>query len=343
MAGAVARQDDSEDNKLQGHTSSTLAPEVAEIQANCSFNSFLAKLRDQDHSVQEIVVLTRDFVNDFPCNLSGLQAVARVHDFLGVVSPKLCASTAFVNETSREGKIIVEDNFERFVWARLSKTAAGEAINRRSLADELCDKKLLEKKEALSGKNSLGTMLSTDAQEQFDKAVEQLSLSRRYPNPRDKLVCFINAYRIVDAIVDDIYKEGENKAGDPDEDMILRKVLKAVVVEASPSNLCTSLEVTAAFKQPSRTTQEERRCLRDLSAAIAAATEVVPKIPLFTSGTGNLEDLPLWLEGTGVTFRFEEAHAEELRIGEADELLDAYHRMAGVLQTLANGPKARDI
>lgn len=332
--------------------SSATAPTVPE---KGSYQSFLDRLRQPAADNALVVNELRDFVSDFPPDLTRLQAAQRVHDFLSAVTPKLVASAAFTEErSSEEARRGLEDNFERFVMNKLHKVVFRN-LPADVRQDELVAKRLKEKLDASAGLVSLGVDLSDESQEKFAKAAEQLNRINQYTNPGSKVVCMLNAYHIVEDVVQELQWRGEasgssaTDGGDEaedsnDEGAILRRVLQALVIEASPQNFFTNVEFAAAFRYPLRTTEEERSCLRHFSTALGGATGLTPKVPRLAIGAGGswtwggFEDLPPWLEGTGVSFRFEAAEAGNLLIGEVDELLSSYHRMASVLHSLAKSP-----
>jgi len=319
-----------------------------------SYQTFLDRFRHP--SSQDVINEVRDFVTDFPNDLTRLQAAQRVHDFLSVTTPRLAASEVFVEERSEEARRGVEEHFERFVLTKLHKVLYRN-LPADIKQDEIADQRLQEKQQASAGRGSLGPELSEESQELFVKATDCLRMINQYQIPGSKVICMLNAYRLVDNVVEELRWKGEaaatntvddanNLEGSVEEGTILRRVLQALVIEAAPPNFFSNVEFAAAFRHPPRTTAEERRCLRDFSAALGAATGVTPRVPTLAIGAGGswtwggFEDLPLWLEGTGVSFRFEGAEAGNLLIGEVDELLGAYHRMASVLGSLAERPEA---
>jgi len=302
--------------------------------------------------MQEVINEVRDFVLSFPADLNRLQAAHRVHDFLYATTPKLLKSDIFVADATEEARRNVEDNFERFVLSKLHKVLFRN-LPMDITHDEMANKRLQEKRDASAGLTSLGPDLSEESQEKFTQAAGCLTQVDQFTAPGSKVICMMNAYRLVESVVDEIRWRGEAAAkDDKDEDedtgeaAIQQRVLVALVIEASPPNFFTNVEFAATFRHPPRTTEEERCCLRDFSVALGSATGLTPKVPKLAIGAGGswtwggFEDLPLWLEGTGVSFRFEAADSGNLLIGEVDELLNTYHRMATVLRNLAEPPAA---
>lgn len=331
------RRNATDESKATPSSASNAPPEKS------SYQSFLENFRHV--SAQAIVNEVRDFVTDFPSDLTRLQAAYRVHDFLSVTTKKLVSSAAFDGSKLDE----VGDHLERFVLNKLHKVLFRKDDRQNMLADL----RLEEKQKASAGLESLGSDLSEESREQFKQAVDCLKQVNQFSLPGSKVICMLNAHRLIDNVVDELRWRGEAAANHPDsrdgdegydEAALLGKVMVALVIEASPPNLFTNVEFAASFRHPPRTTEEERSCLRDFSTALGVATGLTPKVPRLAIGAGGswtwggFEDVPAWLDGTGVSFRFESAEAGNLLISEVDDLLSTYHRMASVLRLLAENP-----
>merc|ERR1719277_2435208 len=122
-----------------------------------------------------------------------------------------------------------------------------------------------------------------------------------------------------------VYHSVLRVAEDDESDLV--RVLTLVVGEARPPNLYSNLQFARAFRHPARLMEEERRCFQAFHEALAKVI----------GGTANAvtADLPMWLTSAGVTFRFEGRVAEELLVGEVDELLDEYRRILQALRDLS--------
>lgn len=304
-------------------------PSTASSTAKSGYPQFLEKLRHA--SAQPVVNEVRDFVTDFPqLGLTRLQQANRIHDFLASATQHLMATEVFADMLPDEA--MAAEGLEKFVIIKLFKVLFRPGADAR--ADELVSRRLQEHKEQSSADTAL-EKFSPESQEIFDRAVAEVRKVDQYRAPRDKVVCMLNAYHLVESVVEELRRVADSTDVSTGlDENVLRRVLKALVVEAAPPNFFSNLEFTAAFRQSKRLTREEKRCLRNLSAALEAATGV--RLEAFGPGGcgGACEDLPLWLTNTGVTFRFENIDAGDLLIGEVGELLDECQQMAQVLREL---------
>eukprot|EP00927_Polykrikos_kofoidii_P027331 TRINITY_DN24085_c0_g1_i1.p1 TRINITY_DN24085_c0_g1~~TRINITY_DN24085_c0_g1_i1.p1 ORF type:complete len:529 (-),score=85.98 TRINITY_DN24085_c0_g1_i1:65-1651(-) len=324
----------------------TTAPEVASISLQpheatgevtklswLPYPLFMQKLKHP--AAQPVVNQLKDFVKDFPPNLSRLEAARSIHDFVSTTARELAATLAFTDEDDATAQ--ATEGLEKWIVLKLYKL-----LFRHSPADvredELVDNRIqravswmASSAEAGAG-SSVGSVdaavaagataapavaevmavLTPESQQQLSVAAQELKKVDQYCAPREKIVVFLNAYRIVESAVDET---------------ILPSALLAVIVQATPPNFFSNLEFAIAFRHPSRRTVEERRCLRTFSTALAR----------ITNGTTSAKsaDLPPWLADIGVTFRFVDRTSEDLLVGEVDELLDEYHRMLQALRELS--------
>jgi len=308
-------------------------PSTASSTAKSGYPQFLEKFRHP--SAQPVVNEVRDFVTDFPqVGLTRLQQAGKIHEFLGAATQHLLATDVFADEVGDEGA--AAEGLEKFVIIKLFKVLFRPVEDAR--ADELVSRRLQEHKEQASTDSEL-EKFTPESQEIFDRAVAEVRKVDQYRAPRDKVVCMLNAYHLVESVADELRRTADSSEASAGSDAhLLRGVLKKLVVEASPPNLFSNLEFTAAFRQPKRLTREEKRCLRNLAAALEAKTGV--RLEAFGPGGcgGACEDLPLWLTNTGVTFRFETIETGDLLIGEVGELLEECQQMVQALRELAEPP-----
>lgn len=283
-------------------------------------------------SAQPIVNSVRDFVKDFP-SLTRPQAAQRVRQFLTSQTRLLMAVDAFsgvgdVEEQASEG-------LEKFVVTKLYKS-----LFRCSPMDVREDERVgLCIKESTLG--ALTTQFSDEAQTSFDTAVAELGKVDQYRAPRDKVVCMMNAFRMLETdVVADIRPLSQELNVERDESL-LRRSLAALIVKASPPNFFSNLEFAAAFRH--RLSEEESVCLRKFALALAYVTrrnsgnafKAIPSLAM-TAGGADVEST--WLKNVGCRFRFEHRSPGDLFAHEVDELFDEYKQVVGVLKELVRDP-----
>ncbi|CAE7023166.1 vps901 [Symbiodinium natans] len=306
-----------------------------------SYPQFVERFKDT--SAQPVVNEVRDFVNRFPANLTRLQAARRIHAFLAEVTPKLLAAQAFRDgeQSGQNASELANEGLEKFVVLKLYKL-----LYRHDPADIREDERVEQALRAGVGKgaNTIQAAVSKfDAKqlEVFDAAALELRQVEQYRAPRDKLSCFVNAIRLVESIVvERVFRQ----KGDAGQQSTWEQLLAALILKASPPNLYSNLEFTAAFRHPSRMSHDEGKALGDLACAfltvIGGSSRRLSSAKLAENSTDSGDGLPLWLMDAGVTFNFSDRSADDLSIGEVDELLDEYQKMIRALRDLV-GPQAQ--
>jgi len=271
---------------------------------------FLEKLKQP--SAQFIVNEVRDFVGQFPADLTRPQAARRIHSFLSDVTPRLLRTKAFTDEPAEDPTEAAMEGLEKFVVLKLYKLLFRHAPVdvREDEHAEQCIRKAVDV--------PLPSELSGDSRALFQAASAQLQKVDEYRAPKDKSVCMINAYRIVEGIVvEDAYRKGDTQAVEG----ILHRILAALVAKACPQNCFSNFAFTAAFRHPSRTSHEERRCFRQFSAALSSLTgpSAGQKAAEANPADADVGRTP-WLVDAGVTFHFEgTSDVGALKVGEVED------------------------
>eukprot|EP00930_Biecheleria_cincta_P100634 TRINITY_DN92247_c0_g1_i1.p1 TRINITY_DN92247_c0_g1~~TRINITY_DN92247_c0_g1_i1.p1 ORF type:complete len:396 (-),score=89.39 TRINITY_DN92247_c0_g1_i1:34-1221(-) len=323
------------------------ASSLMALDTGYSYQQFVERFKHP--SAQVVVDELRDFVNQFPANLTRPQAARRIHTFLSEVTPRLLAVEAFSSpDLADTGQELAGEGLEKFVVLKLYKL-----LFRHAPADLREDERV---EAAISSGRSAGArgphaaLLAAMAQleqkhrEVFSSASVELQKVDQYRAPRDKLNSFVNAFQFLEGIV--VERVYTSKAtNDPS---YRQTLLQALIMEAAPPNLFSNIEFAAAFRHPSRRKRDQQNCLAEFASALSCVVggglrfsiDVLDRgerlaAPLgIAEQTTAVEDLPPWLIDAGITFHFENKSPDELLVGEVDELLDEYHRMARALQEL---------
>ncbi|CAE7688251.1 VPS9A [Symbiodinium sp. CCMP2456] len=296
-----------------------------------SYPQFVERFKDQ--SAQPVVNEVRDFVNRFPANLTRLQAARRIHAFLAEVTPKLQAAKAFRDGGEKVASELANEGLEKFVVLKLYKL-----LFRHDPADiredERVEQALRSAAKGASAIQAAVTKFDAKQLEVFDAAVLELQMVEQHRAPRDKLSCFVNAIRLVESIVvERVFRQ----RGDGQQTN-WEQLLAALILKASPPNLYSNLEFTAAFRHPSLMGPDERKALADLASAflavIGGSSRRLASAELAENSVGQSGSMPLWLMDAGVTFNFSDRSPDDLSLGEVDELLDEYQRMIRAIRDL---------
>lgn len=312
----------------------------APVVARSCYTQVLEKLKQP--AAQPVTNDVREFIGHFPANLTRPQAARKIHNFLSDATPRFLETQVFVEESSEEAREIAMEGLEKLVVLKLYKL-----LFRHAPADLRED----EHVDNCIRKSSPGPFLPTLSHEEnqsCEAAVLELKKVNQYRAPRDKVVCMLNAHRIIAGIVEEITRKDDAGEDVADQnELLLQNLLAGLIIKAAPEYLFSNVEFAIAFRHPSQITVEERRSLQDFTTALALVTDVeLPKQRLPEGervdstepgiyASRALNNSPPWLVDAGVTFHFVECSVEELRVGETDELLDEYHRMVRALRDLS--------
>jgi hypothetical protein len=324
-----------------------------------TYSQFLELLKQP--SAEAAVKEVREFIGEFPANLTRPQAARRIHSFLSDICQQLLAIRTFVNAlggTMEDAQDVTLDHLEKFVVLKLYKL-----LFRHAAADVREDERVGRCLREASASALVPDELSKEHGESFSLALEEIRKVDQYKAPRDKAFVMLRAYRIIESLIaEDTFSaramvyDGDDGGERCEQQVSIPGALEVAIVEAAPQNLFSNIEFTRAFRHPSRLTAEERDCLGHFSQALSSIAGVPnPRmgaglvggaLARDASGASNLawaaslkvEASPAWLVDAGVTFQFEGRSAEDLLVGEVDVLLEEYHRMARALRELAGVP-----
>lgn len=334
------------------------AESASSVAPLATYSQFLELLKQP--SAEAAVKEVREFIGEFPANLTRPQAARRIHSFLSDICQQLLAVRTFVNAlggTMEEAQDATLDHLEKFVVLKLYKL-----LFRHAAADVREDERVGRCLRDVSASMQMPT-LSKEHGESFAQAVEELRKVDQYKAPRDKAFVMLRVYRTIESLLaEDVFLaranvyDGDERGDGCEQVSALSAALELAIVEASPQNLFSNIEFTRAFHHPSRVSAEERDCVSHFSQALATVAGVANSrmgagvaggssgslfqeasgsaIAWATSPMHQAETSSAWLADAGVTFQFEGRSAEDLLVGEVDVLLEEYHRMAQALREL---------
>eukprot|EP00927_Polykrikos_kofoidii_P046745 TRINITY_DN40883_c0_g1_i1.p1 TRINITY_DN40883_c0_g1~~TRINITY_DN40883_c0_g1_i1.p1 ORF type:complete len:423 (-),score=54.01 TRINITY_DN40883_c0_g1_i1:95-1273(-) len=231
-------------------------------QPQSGFSLFRERLKHP--SAQIVVHKMREFVQLFPQTLPRAEAARRLHQFLGTILEMMMVDCAvFAAETDDEAKASTAEGLEKFLislmHARLFATEATDAIE-----DAIIRKRIVSLQWITF--HHLGVP-SVDAT-LLDLAVQELRRMDSYKAPRDKLVCIINACRVINDVLKlTLEEKGASKRPMSADDFLPLLIL--CVTRANPPRLNSNLEFIAAFRHPSRLVAEDAYFFTALQSATA--------------------------------------------------------------------------
>ncbi|CAK9004814.1 Vacuolar protein sorting-associated protein 9A (OsVPS9A) (Protein GLUTELIN PRECURSOR ACCUMULATION 2) [Durusdinium trenchii] len=215
-------------------------------------NEYLAFREMLKHeSALPLLSRLQDFVRQFPeGSLSRDQAADRIHKFLSATQEWMLSKVVvFAAEADEAEQVSASEGLEKFLMMRLHGKIFG-----LEKTDPEEDELLKRRIDSLSwvGFHNLGVP-SVDVS-LLDLAVSQLQSMDKFKAPRDKMICILNACRVIN----DVLKRAivESGGGRPLAADDFLPLLIYCVILANPPRLHSNIEFVAAFRhktQPERT------------------------------------------------------------------------------------------
>jgi len=235
-----------------------------------AYAAFRERLRHP--SAQPVLAELLGFVRDFPAQLPRAEAARRVHRFIsGTLERMLSDVAVFAAEAGEEGRASTVEGLEKFVLTRLyPRLFAADP------ADAAEEAKLQRRIGSLSwvGFRHLGVPPVDPAL--LDLAVQELQRIDSYKAPRDKLVCVLNACRVINNVLQRTMTDSGAAPRPLSADDFLPLLISAVLA-AKALRLHCNVEFVACFRHPSRLVAEDAYFLTALQSAIAFVRSAGPK------------------------------------------------------------------
>jgi len=221
-------------------------------------------------SAQPVIQQIRAFVNRFPPSLPRQDAAQRIHKFLNNTQEwMLSESVVFAAEADEDGRTNAAEGLEKFIVCKLyPKLFAAEA------GDEEEDARL---QRHIAGfrwvdLSHLGLAESLEDPSVLELAASELRRMDQYKAPRDKLVCILNACRVIN----DVLRRSRADHGRPLSADDFLPLLIYSLLKANPPRLHSNLEFVSAFRHPSRLIMEDAYMFTALQSALQFAKDAGP-------------------------------------------------------------------
>jgi hypothetical protein len=223
-------------------------------------------------SAQPVVTQIKQFIQQFPPGLSRNDAARNVHRFLSSTQEWMLSDVVvFAADADEEGRTNAAEGLEKFVICQLCRKHGRDFGLDPSDKEE--DDNLHRQMSGLSWVTfeHLGAPPVDPAL--LGLAIQQLQSVENWKAPKDKLVCILNACRVIH----DVLKRTRDEGGRPLAADDFLPLLIYCVIHANPPTLHSDIEFVAAFRHPSRLVAEDAYFLTALSSAVAFAKEAGPK------------------------------------------------------------------
>jgi hypothetical protein len=222
-------------------------------------------------SAQPVVAQIKDFVTKFPNELPRAEASRRVAKFLSSTQDRMLSDcVVFAADADEEGRKNSAEGLEKFVLNRMHAKIfpSGE----KDVEQDLFLRRRTASLQWVEF-HHLGVP-AVDSQ-LLRLAVEQLHLIDNYKAPMDKLICILNACRVINDVLKRTWAEGGESHRPLSADDFL-PLLIYTLLKANPPRMHSNLEFVAAYRHPTRLVAEEAYFLTALQSACAFVKDAGP-------------------------------------------------------------------
>lgn len=350
---STATSKSSDDNA----TSNANAPNGEKVEADpvpkTGWALFLDMLRHE--SATPILVDVKEFVQRFPPNLDRQAAAKRIHRFLSDTQDKMMSECiVFMADCDEQGVSNAGEGIEKFVLKQLYS----QIFYDQELEEE--DKKLHRHIGCLRWIDFYHLEVPAIDPLLLELGIYELKRMNCYKAPRDKLVCILNACRVIGNV---LKKENASRPASADDFLPL---LIYSLLQANPPNLISNLEYVATFRHPDRMIGEEAYFFTALSSAMEFVKDVGPdrlsigkeefdrnvkeagealdedakrpqkvegpkKTPLTHLSAATCEHLRMELSSLPLKYEAVE-NSKNIRVREVRHMLEEYRRMARIIR-----------
>mmetsp|Transcript_139851 Transcript_139851/g.268221 ORF Transcript_139851/g.268221 Transcript_139851/m.268221 type:complete len:371 (-) Transcript_139851:71-1183(-) len=213
------------------------------------------------------------FVDQFPSGLKNEEAAQRVHQFLASTQEWMLSESAIFVDVDEQGTNNVAEGLEKFVVSKLyPKVFAAE------LEDSVEDQQLHTHICALSWIAFKHLSIPPVKLKFLSLAITELQRMDNFKAPRDKLVCVLNACRVINEVL----RKTITEAADPSVAGTLRPLsaddflplLIFTLIRGNPPRLHSNVEFISTFRHPSRLVAEDAYFLTALQSAVQFVKDI---------------------------------------------------------------------
>mmetsp|Transcript_13222 Transcript_13222/g.30924 ORF Transcript_13222/g.30924 Transcript_13222/m.30924 type:complete len:630 (+) Transcript_13222:156-2045(+) len=222
-------------------------------------------------SAHPLVAEIKKLTLSFPDKQDPYKAADRIHAFLTAMEEKMFADiVVFSAEADDEGRSNAAEGLEKFVIGKLYSKIFDADGSGASV-----DAALMKQLDGLQWVRlkHLGINGTVDLS-LFPRALDELRQIDQFKAPRDKLICILNACRVINDVLKLTHAGSEARALSADDFLPL---LILAVLQARPPRLHSNVEFVAAFRHPARLMGEEAYFVTALQSAVAFVQQAGPE------------------------------------------------------------------
>uniref|UniRef100_A0A0G4HUK5 VPS9 domain-containing protein n=1 Tax=Chromera velia CCMP2878 TaxID=1169474 RepID=A0A0G4HUK5_9ALVE len=225
------------------------------------YRRFIERIKSRP--LQYIVPHIKEFVASFPANLSRHDAAARLHAFLSDAQDEI-AKSAVYKELDEAEQLEMREGLEKFLMIKLH-----HRLWRCEAEDEGEDKFLSRHIARLSWVKPHHLECLELSEDAVTLAAGELCKMDQYKAPRDKIVCMMNACRVLYSAIRDQAESGSrNGEGPPPSADDFLPCLILLVIRANPPCLHSNCEFVGAFRHPDRLRAEDLYFFTQLASVV---------------------------------------------------------------------------
>lgn len=213
------------------------------------------------------------FVDQFPKDLKGQEAAKRIHQFLASTQEWMLSDSAIFVDIDEQGINNVAEGLERFIISKLyTKIFASE------LEDSVEDQDLHRHIHGLSWVMFKHLSIPPVKLKFLSLAITELKRMDSFKAPQDKLICVLNACRVINEVL----RKTLTEAADMSVPGTLRPLsaddflplLIFTLIRANPPKLHSNVEFIGTFRQPGLLVAEDAYFLTALQSAVFFVKEI---------------------------------------------------------------------
>lgn len=258
----------SEPNRLCGDPAESAKATVVQLTGYARFREML-----KHPSAQPVTLRLQNFVQKFPSGLPKKEAASKIHLFLKTTQDWMLSEiVVFAADSDETGKTDAAEGLEKFLLSRLHHMIFGV-----DESDVQQDAELHQRISSLSWVSFEHLGVPAIDPSLLNLAIKELRSVDDYKSPHDKLVCILNASRVINDVLK-LALEDSGARGRPLSADDFLPILIFSVLRANPTRLVSNVEFVAEFRHPSRLNGEDAYFFTTLQSAVAFVSEISPKV-----------------------------------------------------------------
>mmetsp|Transcript_7209 Transcript_7209/g.15707 ORF Transcript_7209/g.15707 Transcript_7209/m.15707 type:complete len:743 (-) Transcript_7209:269-2497(-) len=247
-----------------------MAPDAEAPKPKSSYAQFCDMLRHP--SAKPVILWIRNFVTKFPEGETRLEAADRAQRFLSLVEQRMFSDiVVFAAESDEEGIARAEEGLEKMVFGRLYPK-----IFATDPQDIAADVKLHRQITALSWVELQHLGVPAVEPSLLPRAISELRSMDDYKAPRDKLICILNACRVLTDVLKKTWAVAAGGGLRPLSADDFLPLLIFLILRANPPRLHSNVEFVASFRHPSRLVGEDAYFITSIQSAKEFVRELRP-------------------------------------------------------------------